>query len=132
MRKASQIAPAQTLSALKVLVSHRLLPDMQADANTQPLLQAWLEKTTVAFILFATSVSAEVSAVHDADIQNLLDTIQEHNNVPFSAPATHASQALIWKAIEMCDDKSISSLQKTMRHPLFDNAGHLNKGRIGR
>lgn len=132
MRKASHAAPSKTLSALKMFVSLRLLPEIQGGAQDDALLQAWLEKTTIAFILFATSASAEIPSSSPSEIQDLLDTIQAHNNVPFSAPATHAAQALIWKAIDAEDSTLSPVLHELLRHPLFDNAGHLNKGRIGR
>jgi hypothetical protein len=131
MRKASQVARAPTLSALGVFLNTRLLPEIQADSKNQ-LLQAWLEKATIAFIMFATSTSAENLPNLETEIKDLLDAIEDHHNVPFSASATHAAQALIWKAMDMRDGESTSLLHETMQHPLFENAGHLNKGRIGR
>jgi hypothetical protein len=131
MRKASQVARAPTLSALRVFLKTRLLPEIQADLQNQ-LLQAWLEKTAVAFIMFATSTSAEHLPNLESEIKDLLGAIENHHNVPFSASATHAAQALIWKVMDIRDGESTSLLHETMRHPLFENAGHLNKGRIGR
>jgi uncharacterized protein (DUF2267 family) len=130
MRRASQVARAATLSALRVFLNDRLLPEVQADVENQ-LSQAWLEKATIAFIMFATSASPELPSLA-IELQDLLDTIQRHTVVPFSASATHAAQALIWKFAETCDNRSASSLHEIMRRPLFANAGHLNKGRIGR
>jgi hypothetical protein len=131
MRKASQVARAPTLSALRVFLNTRLLPEIQADVENQSL-QAWLERTTVAFIMLAISTSAKNLQGLETEIQDLLDTVQAHHNVLFSASAAHAAQALIWKAMDTCDSRSAASLHETIRHPLFENAGHLNKGRIGR
>jgi hypothetical protein len=132
MRKASQVALAPTLLALKAFVKLRILPEVQGDAQNQSLLRTWLEKTVVAFVLFATSASSESESGLESEIKDLLDTVQEQSNASFSAPATHAAQALIWKAIDSHGGRSLTCFYETLRHPLFDNASQLNKGRIGR
>lgn len=125
MRQAMHISPASTLTALKVFICSRLAPEVRTSTTEDTAMKTWLEKATVTYMMFATS-SPKVDVVA---IKELLDEISSTHQVLFSAKATHAAQTLLWKVAG--DVETWTSCQ-LLQHPLFFNAGHLNKARVGR
>ncbi|KAM3419440.1 hypothetical protein BST61_g5366 [Cercospora zeina] len=74
-----------------------------------------------------------ISAMHILIMERVLpEMIQQQQCESFATKATHAAQTLIWKATDGTDSEIARSCCQLLRHPLFGNAGHVNKGRIGR
>lgn len=126
MRQTMSVAGASTLAALKTFICHRLCVELRSSTEEDTVMQTWLEKAIVTYIMFATSPPATVNI---AMIKQLLDDVNSTQHVQFSVKATHAAQTLLWKTTGNLD--TWASCQ-VLQHPLFSNAGHLNKVRISR
>jgi hypothetical protein len=130
MGQAVRISAAPTLAALAAFICKRLSPELYTAPTNDTAIMVWLEKATISYILFATSASqGQTADVDIAAIKALLDEISSINQVQFSPKATHAAQTLLWKVASNLG--TLTSCQ-LLQHPLFFNAGHLNKARIGR
>lgn len=130
MRHAMQISGPPTLAALNIFICSRLLPELRTTPTEDAVLQAWLEKATITFIMFVTSPSqGKAGRIDTSVIKELLDEIHGINQIVFSAKATHAAQTLLWKAANSLGTWASCQL---LQHPLFFHAGHMNKARIGR
>lgn len=122
-------------SALAELVKKRLVPDPTADPIDQSqmsLVQSRIEKVCVTYTLFATSDAAASSISAIGGLQATLDSIAQRSDMTFSAKATHAVQALVWKTATTPDSASTETWYALLRHPLFNGAGQANKAKIGR
>lgn len=130
MRQAMQICATPTLVALKAFICNRLSTELRTAATGDTVMQTWLEKATITYIMFATSPQkGSIAGVDVAAIKELLDEISGMNQVQFSPKATHAAQTLLWK---VTGDLGTWTSCQLLQHPLFFNAGLLNKARIGR
>ncbi|KAK4506953.1 hypothetical protein PRZ48_000686 [Zasmidium cellare] len=131
LRKACEKSCTTALHALRTFICHRLLPDIEDNSQSKSVSQGWLEKASVAYILFHTRLPTFAPATSLDDLQDLFDTISNTLQSPFTAKATHAAQTLMWKAIGQSSGNTFKWCQ-LLRHPLFENAGYINKARIGR
>ncbi|CAK3888277.1 hypothetical protein DOTSEDRAFT_119511 [Lecanosticta acicola] len=113
--KASAVSLPSTLTVLRSFIVSRLLPGLDDT-------RVWLEKATVAYILFMIPKTPGSPDAPSSDLKALLDSIASSTNLRFSARATHAIQALFWKA----------GWDSLLRHTLLENSGPINKARIGR
>lgn len=120
------------MHALRTFICARLLPNLETHQNDGDAAQAWLEKATVAYILFYTRQSDLTPGSSLHDLRDFLDTINGGLGSPFSPQATHAAQTLLWKASGQSDLGHPFEWGTLLRHPLFENAGLINKARIGR
>jgi hypothetical protein len=93
------------------------------------MIQAWLEKATIAYILIARSPPRTSPDEAIAGIRELLNHINDELRLCFTAKATHAAQTLIWQAAA---EPKVMEWLHLLQHPVFENAGHLNKARVGR
>ncbi|SMY19302.1 unnamed protein product [Zymoseptoria tritici ST99CH_1A5] len=130
LRQASKVASSSSLTALAELIHTRLLPELRDTHEKDSTIQCWLEKATVAYILCAKSPASTPQEISVVGIRELLDRIK--SEIPalcFTGKATHAAQTLIWQA---ATGPNTGEWLHLLRHPVFDNAGHLNKARVGR
>ena len=118
--------------AIWKLVTTRLLPDLSAASETEVIFQTWIEKACVTYTLFATSSIDATSDFVIAGLEDTLNAVVQRSNTAFSPKATHAAQALIWKAAGTADPDTGDRWCRLLRHPLFDGAGQVNKARVGR
>lgn len=132
LRKASAQSCPTALHALRVLICNRLLTAVQDDMTGGNAAQVWLEKASIAYILFHTRAPDFAPHTSSDDLQDLFDSLSNALGLSFSAKATHAGQTLMWKAIGKSNAVQVFGWCQLLRHPLFENAGHVNKARIGR
>ncbi|EME48399.1 hypothetical protein DOTSEDRAFT_119511 [Dothistroma septosporum NZE10] len=128
LRSACQTSPTAAFTAIRALICTRLLPAM----NEHETLHTWLEKALMTYVLLATSQPSTSTQALPVDLTALLDTIRNSGYPRLSTKATHAMQTLLWKASLKLSSDSACDWCQMMTHPAFDNAGHVNKGRIGR
>lgn len=114
------------------MICNRLLPESEDHSATGIASLVWLEKASVAYILFHTKAPDFEPHAAQNDLQKLFDTLFNAFHSPFSSKATHAGQTLIWKAIGQHNGAHVFGLCRLLTHALFENAGHINKARIGR
>ncbi|KXS96523.1 hypothetical protein AC578_5840 [Pseudocercospora eumusae] len=132
LRKAEQISTEPALDALRLFICDRLLPEVKSAQARDPQVMEWIEKTTVTYILFATTGNDFANGKRASDLKDLLDRISQACGVGLSTKATHAAQTLIWKATGASDEKTPVACCRLLQHPIFEHAGHINKARIGR
>lgn len=119
--------------ALRRIIVDRLVPyladsdhDKEADSA-----RVWIEKAIVTYVQFtATDLSSIPTAL--IDMRDLLNEILASSNADLSPRATHAAQTLMWKASNTADAQTEEEWCNLLRHPIFENAGQINKARIGR
>ncbi|GAB7360448.1 hypothetical protein MBLNU230_g8402t1 [Neophaeotheca triangularis] len=131
IHKARDADAACACDALAELITARLLPiwqPLEAGQGEQSI-QEWLEKATVTYVLFVTKFSDPQKIVR---MEELFDTIKRTVNSGISAKATHAAQTLLWKNAGASPSEHADAWSAVLQHPLFDNAGLLNKTRIAR
>ena len=128
LRKACQTSPPAAFVALRAFICTRLMPALSGHDTAH----TWLEKALMTYVLLATSQpNTSLQAIPD-DLTALLDTVSNSGNPRLSTKATHAMQTLLWKASAKLNNEDAYRWCQMMAHPAFDNAGHMNKGRIGR
>lgn len=132
MRKAHEVLPDVAIAALQTFILERLLPEVSSVHSVLDQVNEWLEKASITYTLYATTrmVSSGESLVDGLTL--LFDSLHEHAAARFTSKATHAAQTLIWKATSLPDFTVAQQCCLLLRHPLFDNAGNINKGRIAR
>jgi hypothetical protein len=95
-------------------------------------IPTWVEKSCVTYTLFVTSDSQETQNLSVQWLQGIYDAIAQALNGPLPPRATHATQALIWKAAGVDHTELADKMHGLLRHPLFNSAGQLNKAKISR
>ncbi|KAF4535794.1 Tetratricopeptide-like helical protein [Lasiodiplodia theobromae] len=92
----------------------------------------WIEKVTVTQIWILANSGDDQPSEFLTDLLNIV----LQNSRPFDAPATHASQTILWKKIETLysHGKYVESEAwcEIALHPLFTKAGESNKAKISR
>ncbi|KAF7189672.1 hypothetical protein HII31_08992 [Pseudocercospora fuligena] len=132
LRKAEQMSTEPALDALRLFICDRLLPEVKSAQARDPQIMEWVEKSTVTYILFATTGNDFARGKRASDLKDLLDSIKQACGCGLSTKATHAAQTLIWKATGGSDENTPMICCKLLQHPVFEHAGHINKARIGR
>jgi len=135
VHKAKRHSPECAVSALGLFIAHRLLPDISPglDPASPPLDR--LEKAVVTYVLFATTCNELAPDKAIVETRNLLDALANHGQTTLSSKATHAAQTLIWKAAGNSGSEASEAAEgwyRTLWHPVFDNAGQMNKAKIAR
>ena len=97
-------------------------------------IQVWVEKVVVTRIWIVVSEEPMPDAAQR--LSDLLDETWGTTGRLFSAEATHAAQSLMWKMIEAApgapQERTSDTWCRLARHAIFDNAGELNKSKLGR
>ena len=118
--------------ALGDFITEQLLPSLTVDREPNDAVWIWIEKTCVTYTLLVTSDSHETQNNSIQWLKGIYDTIAGVIARPLPPRATHATQALIWKAASLKATELADTWHVLLRHPLFDSAGQMNKAKIGR
>lgn len=118
--------------ALEQLLEHRLIPDVPDHDEESTSAQDRVERACVAYTLYATSTKDPSQEMLIKRLGDVLTTIFQRTSMTSSAKATHAMQTLIWKAAGAAAQDMAEEWCKLLRHAMFERAGQVNKGRIGR
>lgn len=132
VHRVRKIHPEIACHALSELITSRLLPDLTATQKTESGLHSWVEKSCVTYTLFATSnIEGNRNFAIDG-LEHVLNAIMQRFSNSLSPKATHAAQALIWKAAGDAGADTAQRWCSLLQHPLFNGAGNVNKAKIGR
>lgn len=119
------------LDALEQLITTRLLPDLDAVMDTDQV-KAWLEKTLVTYTNFCVTADEDDKPRMLERMPLLLDQMIQRTSDLLSPKATHAMQALIWKASNDAHDSEAQIWLSLLHHSIFVTVGATNKVRIAR
>ncbi|KAF2281473.1 SPO22-domain-containing protein [Westerdykella ornata] len=96
--------------------------------------EGWLEKAIITYIWAGTTGSVSENVLES--LEELFETVSRNTKHPLSAPATHASQTLLWRKVEaaysQCQFAVAESWCRLCLRPLFEKAGELNRSKIFR
>ncbi|KAF2741108.1 SPO22-domain-containing protein [Polyplosphaeria fusca] len=94
----------------------------------------WIEKAFIARVWIGTTITLADNGFES--LREICDLTQRNTRAPLSAPAAHAAQTLLWKMVEAAHNQEnfaeAEAWCSLCLHPLFDNAGTLNKSKIAR
>lgn len=100
----------------------------------ESISQPWLEKVVVTRVWI--SVTEQPSIEGASKLHGIFNEVLQATGRPFTSQATHAAQSLIWKCIDAKPnaqhDGGSDIWCRLACHPLFANAGDLNKSALGR
>lgn len=113
-------------------ITSRLLPEAMADGNPNTEVLTWIEKACVTYTSFVTRDAQGTQQVTIDWLHMVFDATAKTLRGGFPSRATHAMQALIYKASGTGDTNMAKKWLAMLRHPVFDTAGPLNKAKIGR
>ncbi|KAF2017110.1 SPO22-domain-containing protein [Aaosphaeria arxii CBS 175.79] len=118
-------SPASACMALNNLINSRLLREEN---------QTWIERAVIMRIWMGTP-DCTAEKQHE-QLQVLLDVVSDNMKQPFSAPATHAAQTLLWKQVEAACAQENWSLAEAWCHiclqRIFSTSGEVNRSKIAR
>lgn len=135
MKAVNRVNTASHLVACKALgdlLTSRLLPDIMIDGELNQEIMAWIERVCVTYALFVTKGAERADHVTVDWLQQIYDATSRAVGGMFSSKATHAIQALVYKASATKDANLAKKWLQILRNPLFDTAGQVNKAKIGR
>jgi hypothetical protein len=95
-------------------------------------VKTWLEKAIVTYTSLCSSASEEDKPGVLERIPQLLDHVVRQAGDIISPRATHAMQALVWKASNDANVSHDETWLGILQHPIFTNVGPTNKVRISR
>ncbi|KAL1391665.1 meiosis protein SPO22/ZIP4 like-domain-containing protein [Phyllosticta capitalensis] len=94
--------------------------------------KSWIEKAIMTRIW----VTVESNQPDTKALSELLDHANQYMGEPLTAPATHASQTILWKRIEgYCKQghhQEAEELSRLALHPVFAKSGEQNQAKIAR
>lgn len=128
IHRIKKVAVSLAHDALAELLDVRLLGDSLDQIHSQ----LRVEQVVVTYIFFATADAATTTGDTIASLKRVLDSVSRRNNNRFSAEATHACQALMWKAASSTSPDVTKQWCDLLAHCLFENAGQVNKDKIAR
>jgi hypothetical protein len=96
--------------------------------------QQWIEKAMITRVWFSTSDTPADDVLEK--LHELFDTVNQRSKTVFAAPATHATQTLLWKRVEAVSKQEQTGVAeswcKLCLHSLFENSGAQNKAKVAR
>ena len=95
-------------------------------------VKTWLEKAIVTYTSFCSSASEEDKPGVLERIPQLFDHVIRRAGDIMSPRATHAMQALVWKASKDANASHAEAWLGILQHTIFTNVGPTNKVRISR
>jgi hypothetical protein len=105
---------------------------MPASCEPENSIQIYLEKACVTYVFVTATDLGSISVAEIDELEKTFTVIARKSKHGLSQAATHAAQTLMWKAVGMSTPDMAERWLGLLRHPLFDNAGHINKARVGR
>lgn len=132
IHRAFQVDARIAYESLNYIITSRLLPSTPTSNELKCSTQIYLDKVCVTYVVFATKDPAFISVSDISELEKTMTAIVQRTNNGLSETATHAAQTLIWKAVGAAIPDVAEGWTRLLRHPVFDNAGPINKARIGR
>ena len=129
--KIKRVSLNHALSAIEQLATTRLLPDLDAVMDSDQV-KFWLEKAVVTFTSFCTAATGPPSSDAAQRMSTFFDHLLQQASDLLSPRATHAMQALIWKASNSSQGSDAEAWLDVLQHSLFVSVGSSNKARISR
>lgn len=129
MCKIKRISLNHALSAIEQLATTRLLPDLDAVMDSDQV-KSWLEKAIVTYTSFCTASAGDPDVAQN--VSTFFDSLMQQASDVLSPRATHAMQALIWKASNGSQGPDAEAWLDVLQHSLFQSVGASNKARISR
>lgn len=120
---------AGALDALDQLITTRLVPDLNAVMETDQV-KSWLEKALVMYTNLCVNAPEDDKSRALEKMPQLLDQMFERTCDLLSPKATHAMQALIWKASNDAQGSEAQVWLSLLQHSIFVTIGAANKARI--
>ncbi|KAH8730487.1 meiosis protein SPO22/ZIP4 like-domain-containing protein [Phaeosphaeriaceae sp. PMI808] len=112
----------------------KILDDLIETRLFQEENQTWIEKAVITRIWVVTTTV--VTDNNFEKLQEVLDAVSQKSKAPFSAPATHAAQTLLWKLVESAASQGqFAAAEEWCRiclHSIFEKAGAFNKAKVSR
>lgn len=131
IHKMVKLSYTAALDGLEQMIDSRLLPDVHAVMDNGQM-RGWLEKCVVTH----TNLSVTTGVVNSNEVlermSHLFDHLAHQSGDVLSPKATHAMQALIWKAAKNLHGPEAQAWLAILQHPLFASVGVTNKARISR
>jgi hypothetical protein len=129
--KVKRVSLHHALGAIEQLANTRLLPDLDAVMDSDQV-KHWLEKAVVTYTSFCTA-STDLPIPDAAQrMSDLFDGLVQQASDLLSPRATHAMQALIWKASNDTQGSDAEAWLDVLQHSVFVSVGASNKARISR
>ena len=132
IHRVNQASHVAACRALEDFLTSRLLPDVIDGGETDHRVLKWVEQVCVTYALLVVQGSQRAQHVTIDWLQGAYDATAAALNGTFSSKATHAIQALVYKISAPNDANVADKWLRILRHPLFNNAGQVNKAKIGR
>lgn len=129
--KIKRIGLDHALGAIEQLATTRLLPDLDAVMDSDQV-KSWLEKAIVTYTSFCTASTGSPRPEAAQRMSTFFDHLLQQASDLLSPRATHAMQALIWKASNGSQGSDAESWLDVLQHSLFVSVGSSNKARISR
>lgn len=129
--KLKKISLNHALGAIEQLATTRLLPDLGAVMDIDQV-KLWLEKAIVTYTSFCTASTDSPSPDVAQRMSTFFDHLLQRASDLLSPRATHAMQALIWKASNGSQGSDAEAWLDVLQHSLFVSVGASNKARISR
>lgn len=129
--KIKKISLNHALGAIEQLATIRLLPDLDAVMDSDQV-KSWLEKAIVTYTSFCTASTDSPSPDAAQRMSTFFDHLLQQASDLLSPKATHAMQALIWKASNGSQGSDAEVWLDVLQHSLFVSVGASNKARISR
>ena len=129
--KIKRVSLNHALGAIEQLATTRLLPDLDAVMDSDQV-KSWLEKAVVTYTSFCTAGTGSPSPHTAQRMSTFFDHLLQKASDLLSPRATHAMQALIWKASNGSPGSDAEAWLDVLQHSLFVSVGAFNKARISR
>lgn len=129
--KIKRISLNHALGAIEQLATTRLLPDLDAVMDSDQV-KLWLEKAIVTYTSFCTASTDSPGPDAAQRMSTFFDHLLQQASDLLSPRATHAMQALIWKASNGSQGSDAEAWLDVLQHSLFMSVGASNKARISR
>ncbi|KAM0719528.1 hypothetical protein Q7P37_003658 [Cladosporium fusiforme] len=118
------------LNALEQLIISRLLPDLDAMDSDQ--VKDWVQKTIVTYTNLGIAAGKDNTPAVLENIPQIFDLVVQRSDDVLSPKATHAMQALIWKASKDVGSSDRDAWLDLLQHDVFASVGATNKARVAR
>lgn len=122
------------LNLLSVVHACKALDELIHMRLFQQENQQWIEKAVITRVWMSTSGEPDENVLEK--LRELFDTVVQRFDTTFAAPATHATQTLVWKRVEaLSKQKQNDTAELWCRlclHPLFEKSGGQNKAKVAR
>ena len=132
IHRVNQASHVAACRALEDFLTSRLLPDVIDGGEMDHQVLKRVEQVCVTYALLVVQGSQRAQHVTIDWLQGAYDATAAALNGTYSSKATHAMQALVYKIFPPNDANVADKWLRILRHPLFNNAGQVNKAKIGR